>query len=232
MRRLLSKQQLMPWSPRKTLRCSRYGCGSAIGCNPITAYTTDMYKRLHVDQCHRMVVHVDASPILSDPAHGWTYKDIPDVNVASISDVVRLIILYENGGVYVDEDVLVVRDLSPYLRTNCEWIASQNNHYFSNHIMMLKPRSNNGTFVSVESPGSVAGSRPDEESRMGVHRWTDAALHQEARCVPHAAFAKVSCRPLYAQSMHASPSPRLPPFDQGGVHAAGPNHLRGAASRG
>lgn len=122
---------------------------------------------------------LDASPILSDPAHGWTYKDIPDISVASISAVVRLNIIHEYGGVYVDEDVLVVRDLSPYLRTNCEWIASQHNHHFNNHIMMLQPRSKTATFLLSAVP-LFPWNRPEVWPAQPLtknHGWvyTDAA---------------------------------------------------------
>lgn len=40
----------------------------------------------------------DSSRIISDPSHGWTYN-IPNVSVSSISDVVRLNILDEYGGI-------------------------------------------------------------------------------------------------------------------------------------
>ncbi|GBB91893.1 hypothetical protein RclHR1_19300003 [Rhizophagus clarus] len=57
-----------------------------------------------------------------DPIYkGWEYIFNNKKRSVSFSDMVRFVILQRYGGIYVDADVLLLRDLSPFYHTNFEF---------------------------------------------------------------------------------------------------------------
>ena len=48
----------------------------------------------------------------------WTSQAYSEKKYAFVSDYVRLLVLYEYGGIYLDTDVMVKKSLTPFLKYN------------------------------------------------------------------------------------------------------------------
>ncbi|MUI52515.1 glycosyltransferase family 32 protein [Aliivibrio fischeri] len=59
---------------------------------------------------------------------------------AFVSDYIRMKVLYENGGIYLDTDITIVKDLTPLLEEDF-FIGKENEDYISAGVIGCKPKS-------------------------------------------------------------------------------------------
>jgi hypothetical protein len=73
---------------------------------------------------------IEKSPLGREAWKNSTYgvQDVLALPVSARSDVFRYIVLHRYGGIYLDTDNLVTRDLLYLVGTDCEWGASANWH--------------------------------------------------------------------------------------------------------
>ena len=91
---------------------------------------------------------IESSPLGHEAGANGTYGvgDLLALPVTARSDVFRYLVLHRHGGIYLDTDVLVTRDLLYLVGTDCEWGASANWHY-NNHIMVMRRNSPSAEFL-------------------------------------------------------------------------------------
>jgi hypothetical protein len=91
---------------------------------------------------------IEMSPLGREAMRNRTFglEDLLALPVAARSDVFRYIVLHRHGGIYLDTDNLVTRDLLYLVGTDCEWSASANWHY-NNHVMILRKGSPTAEFL-------------------------------------------------------------------------------------
>ncbi|MES2239807.1 MAG: glycosyltransferase [Bacteroidota bacterium] len=62
----------------------------------------------------------------SDLSHAFVQHAYKMKKWAFVADYIRLMVLYENGGVYLDTDMLVLKSLDPFLKDDCFFGAEDN----------------------------------------------------------------------------------------------------------
>ncbi|CAG8575075.1 6074_t:CDS:1 [Scutellospora calospora] len=86
---------------------------------------------------------ITSEQLNSDPIfNGWKSKLRSNQNVVGFSDIVRFVLLYRYGGMYLDADVLCLRDMRPlyYLNFDFAYRWSIWTHY-NTAILRLQPNS-------------------------------------------------------------------------------------------
>ena len=117
---------------------------------------------------------IASSPLGREAGRNGTYGagDLMALPVAARSDVFRYIVLHRHGGIYLDTDVLVARDLLHLVGTDCEWGASANWHY-NNHIMVMRQGSPSAEFL-VRAVAKYPWNRPlawPRQPATGLRHW-------------------------------------------------------------
>jgi hypothetical protein len=133
----------------------------------------------------------------------WDFDSIPVKHTASISDIVRLVILHDYGGIYLDEDVLTARDLSPYVESQCEWMAAQYNHHFNNHFIVLKENGKTVKFL-LNAIALFPWNRPDTWPAWPLTNQT-AWVYNDALtqyCIQHPETCRLSRLPMFLVDHH------------------------------
>ena len=73
-------------------------------------------------------------------------KDLEAVPVRARSDVFRFIALHRYGGIYLDTDNIVTRDLLHLVANDCEWSAASG-RFYNNHVLILRRNSPTAAFL-------------------------------------------------------------------------------------
>jgi hypothetical protein len=101
-----------------------------------------------------------------------------------------MIALHRFGGVYVDVDVMVARDIRHLVANDCEWSAAAA-RFYNNHVIVLRRGSPTAEFL-VRAIAKYPWTNPKVwpvRPRTGIHDWayndgiTQYCLSQRARCL-------------------------------------------------
>ena len=102
------------------------------------------------------------SPLGEEPGMNGTYgiRDIENTPASGRSDIFRYLVLYKFGGVYIDEDVVLTRDILYLVANDCEWGAAWPpfdqdgvpsawiHGCYNNHIVILRKGSPTAEFLA------------------------------------------------------------------------------------
>ena len=112
------------------------------------------------------------SPLGKEAGKNGTYgmHDIEDIPPSGRSDIFRYLVLYKYGGVYIDDDVVLTRDILYFVASDCEWGAawpldtgpngSWINGCFNNHVVILRKGSPSAKFL-LKSVAKYPWWRPE-----------------------------------------------------------------------
>ena len=92
------------------------------------------------------------------PLHMLRTKSELRGNAVSDSDTVRFILLFNHGGIYVDTDVLFLRDMRPWFFTSKAWSSSWalQDHY---NTALLKADPGDATMALIMEKGIASGTK-------------------------------------------------------------------------
>lgn len=140
------------------------------------------YLRLNVEAWRRHSQGRCNEPILINDANVKEYiPDMPDeffeVYPAAKSDLIRYSVLYHHGGIYMDTDVLVVKDMSPF-------VDALENHDLVSYMMQDYPQSGNTTERCGRFASNIMGARKGSSVMQGI--WEGQKKLLRKRCVSDA----------------------------------------------
>ena len=106
-----------------------------------------------------------AGSIPPQPRFKWPNRMIANVsvelkgNAVSDSDTVRFILLYNYGGMYVDTDVLFLRDMRPWFYTPKAWSSSWGIHDHYNTALLKATKPQDPVMARILDRGVARGSK-------------------------------------------------------------------------
>jgi len=70
-----------------------------------------------------------------------TFDNINIEHVQYEADIIRMNVLYEYGGIYMDNDIYIVKNINPLITENGLYIAKENKNDFINCVIISEPRN-------------------------------------------------------------------------------------------